>query len=511
MVISNDPANDPRAGGLPKGHPEMSSYLGMPVKGNDGLIAMYGIANRKEGYNKQVAEELSAITTVMTSIIESARSSSLIEKMANRDPLTGAFNRFYFKNHVQKTLVNRSEDDLFCIMMIDFNKFKNINDYYGHEYGDYIIKEFTTRVLHKIKKEDVLARIGGDEFVILIDHIDDIDSAEIIAKRIVDISKNPYIYNNKKLDCSVSIGISCYPAAGTIIDDLLRHSDLALYKAKKSVQGYYTFSSDLQDKYIQQQSLEKDIIKAFENKEFYLLIQPKVDSNTNKIIGGEALIRWSHPTKGIIPPNNFIGAVESMGLSDKLNLYVVQETTKLFNNIEIDSKLTISINISPYIHNLEDNLKKSLAILNKGNIGDQIKIDFEITETSFISGGVDLRRGSEIDNLLSKNNVGLSLDDFGVKYSSINRLFECHFSSLKIDMSFVQKLDGDESKSARTVIEAIMHISSGLDIDIVAEGAETKEQVDVLKDLGCNIVQGYYFYKPLPFEEFKSLVSTKVP
>lgn len=505
IVIANDVLNHTYACGLPDGHPKINTYLGMPMYGNDGLIAMYGLANRKGGYTKAIASELSAITTVVTSIIESARSLSLIEKMANRDALTGAYNRFYFKSYIGDMLKRRLKketDAKFCIMMMDFDKFKFINDYYGHECGDYIIKSFTQRVNDSIKTQDLLARIGGDEFVVLIDGVRDFNDAGRVAKRIVQLSKEPYFYEDKKLECSASIGIACYPVSGNDVDELLRHADLALYRAKNTGSGYCYFSADLQELFIDRQNLEKDIITAFEKKQFHLLLQPKVNIINEKIVGCEALIRWQHPGKGNISPAEFIGIIESMGLSDRLNIYVVNALIQIFEKINPSEPLVVSLNVSPYIHKLSQNIYKIVELLDKSNIDDKISIDFEMTETSFMSNDVNLSQGSEIDKLLSQHKIGLSLDDFGIKYSSINRLAECNFSTIKIDMSFVQKLDTNDAHAAKVIIKAVIDIAKGLDIGIVAEGAETKAQVNALKSLGCKVTQGYYYYKPLTIEEF---------
>lgn len=509
VVISNSPKTDPRAGGLPKGHPDMHCYLGMPVKGNEGLIAMYGLANRKGGYDEVLVEELNLITAVMTSIIEATRNMSLIEKMANRDALTGAYNRFYFKSYINEMLrqrTARNESQKFCIMMIDFNRFKHINDFYGHEYGDHVLKEFVNRVQEHIKGRDLLARLGGDEFVVLLDDIHEFGDAGKVAERIVNLSKIPYVYRDKKLQCSVSIGIACFPISGGTIDELLRHADLALYRVKSSEVGYGYFSEDLQIKYLEQRNLEREITQAFDKRQFYLVFQPKVDLTSGAVIGCEALLRWRHPFYGTHSPLQFIGAIESMGLSEQLNTYVAEETVRIFSGINPGHPISVSINISPHTYKIEESIQKIAQILKNDALDKRIAFELEITETGFMTGAIDFRKNSPIDSLLSEHGIGLALDDFGIKYSSINRLFECNFSAIKIDSSFVQKLDTQEAKSAHVVIEAIMHIARGLDIEVIAEGVETEVQVTALKALGCRTAQGYYFYKPMAAEEFITLV-----
>lgn len=509
VVIANDPVNDPRAGGLPKGHPDMSSYMGLPIVGKEGLIAMYGMANREGGYNEDLVKDLNAITSVMTSIIESARSFSLIEKMANRDALTGAYNRFYFKSYVEEILRQRLHGEnkkKFCIMMIDFNKFKHINDYHGHEYGDYVLKELVNRVVKKIKNEDLIARIGGDEFVILIDDMDDYTTAGKIASRIVDMSRVPYEFEGKKIECSVSIGIACFPISGRNIDELLRHADLALYRAKTDSMGYFYFSDELQDRYMGRQDLERGISNALSRGEFYFEYQPIVDCTSRKVIGGEALIRWGGSFGSTIVPSQFIPVMESMGLSSSLNNYVISCVMNQFKDVKLKRPVKLSINISPYMQNMYEDLRDLMSSFGDSFLADQVSLDFEITETSFMANNVDFRRGGALDKLFKLHNINLSLDDFGIEYSSINRLMECNFSSIKIDMSFVQKLDSPESESARIIVKAIIDIADGLGIDIIAEGAETERQFEILQKLGCKYVQGYYFYKPMPFSQFLNLL-----
>lgn len=509
VVIANDPISDPRSGGLPKGHPGMDNYLGVPIVGKDGMIAMYGMANRMGGYNECVVQELTTITNVMTSIIESTRSLSLIERMANRDALTGAYNRFYFKSYVKDLLHKRERKNAsqkFCIMMVDFNKFKHINDYYGHEYGDYILKEFVSRAQNKIKPQDTLARIGGDEFVILVDGLADFSDAGKVAERIVALSKQPYKMNQLQLSCTASIGIACFPVSGQSVDELLRHADLALYRAKKIKAGYAYFSNKLQEKFLAKKNLERDIVLAFERREFKLKFQPKVHLQNLRVVGCEALIRWQHPQRGEVPPIEFIEVIESMGLAERLNIYVAEAIVESFEGFECKGPLSIAINLSPSVHKLEKNFQRVVSILDRASLPQSLSFDFELTETSFMSEQVNFKKGSVLDKLLTKHGIGLALDDFGIEYSSINRLFECNFSSIKIDKSFIQKIDSAESQSAQTIIEAIIHIADGLGVGVIAEGVETQSQSDILQSLGCYTVQGFYFYRSMPVSDLAKLL-----
>lgn len=509
-VLTNAPHLDPRTKGLPPGHPKMNAYLGMPIISNKGAIGMFGIANRKQGYDENVIKELNTLLSFLTPLIELTSHLSVIEKMTNIDSLSGAYNRIYFKSFVtellKKKALQRKNNSKFCIMIIDFNDFKNINDYYGHETGDFIIKEFVTRITKGIKDTDLLARIGGDEFAILIDEIEQFSNAGKVADRVISLGQSPYKLNNTTLKISLSIGIACYPISGKSIDELFRHADLALYKAKKNAHAYCYFSNDLQTEYLEHQHLERDLINAFKNNEFYCVIQPQIDSSTERTVGGEILIRWENKNDKQHTPDVFIKCIERMGKAATLNEYIVKWCIEKFKTYDLEKIISVSINISPAVYHLENSLKYLITLISAANINKNIHFNFEITESSFINSEVNFKKNSPIELALRENNIGLSLDDFGTEYSSLNRLFECDFSTLKIDMSFVKMLNEKNNDTATSVIHAIIKIGESLNINIIAEGAETKEQVQILSRLGCHIIQGYYYHKPMPIDEFFKLL-----
>jgi methyl-accepting chemotaxis protein len=270
VVIANNPATDPWSGGLPIGQPAMHCYLGVPIKESSGLIAMYGMANRKEGYD-DVVEDLKAITAIVTSMIEFVRNLSIIERMANRDSLTGTYNRFYISKYINELIeeTDKSGREKFCIMMVDLDKFKHVNHYYGHEYGDRVIKEFASRIGSSIKQGDIFVRIGGDEFVVFLKNVDDSLCVKDVVERILSASKKAYLFNEKRIECSASIGVSCYPCLGVTFDELLRHADLVLYEEKAHHKGYCFFTLELQTQCWGRQNTEKQIAEAFKNKEFF--------------------------------------------------------------------------------------------------------------------------------------------------------------------------------------------------------------------------------------------------
>lgn len=323
-----------------------------------------------------------------------------------------------------------------------------------------------------------------------------------VLKNLIEMSKLPYCIDAKSLYCQVSIGLACYPESGDEISTLMRHVDLALYQAKKAGNQYAYFSRALQEAFIYRQQLEQDIIQAFNNQELYIVLQPKVCAKTDSIIGAEALLRWHQPKRQRASLFEVIKTIQSMGLSGKLNHYVVKKVLDELKNYPAYSKLNIAINISPSVYQLEKNIAECIAMINESKLNTQYQFYFEITETSLKDKHLNIKSGSKIDQLLKSSKIGLSLDDFGIEHSSINRLFECNFSIIKIDMSFIQKLETEESKAAKIVIKSVIDIACGLEMQVVAEGAETKAQVDILKKLGCNMIQGYFYYRPMAMESF---------
>lgn len=483
----------------------------IPIKGADYLLGAFGIIKQRQvNFAKEDMNNLTMIGSTIASVIEASNNMSKIETMATKDALTGVYNRFYFTSHLNQLWKKRThlaKTIKFGIMMIDLNNFKKINDFYGHEFGDFIIKTFSERVSKIIKSTDLMARIGGDEFVILVDYLKDYTEPGKIAERIIKLSNQPYELNNKKIDCSASIGISCFPRSGESIDELLRNADLALYKAKKSVDGYCYFSNTLQAKFIRKQNLEQAIKAAFKNEEFFFVFQPQVNIKTQKIVGAEALVRWQYAKDQSIPIEECINTIEHMGLSEQLNIYIGTHIAKLFSNTKyVNSNFKLSINLSPFVHDLNKNIETLIKLISPLVLNNQLNIDFEITETSFMESEADLSTYGALAKKLKANGIGLSLDDFGIKYSSINRLFDCDFRTIKIDRSFVIKLDNPDYPSAKAIVKAIIDIAHSMNINLIAEGAESQAQVEILSQLGCEVIQGYFYYQPMPLEALWQLV-----
>lgn len=486
------------------------SLLITPMRGSEQVLGAFGSIKKKNTLNKKDLLNFDMLASTVVSVIKSSKNMSKIENMATKDALTGVFNQFYFTSHINQLWhqrANLKQPIKFGIMMIDLNGFKKINDYCGHEYGDFIIKSFAARAAGSIKSKNLLARIGGDEFVILIDHLRDYTEPGKVAERLIELASKPHEFNNKKLECSASIGIACYPRSGKNINEILRNADLALYKAKNLHNHYCYFSETLQANFVRKQNLEAALKPALNSQKFYFFFQPQVDIQTQKVTGAEALLRWEYAKKHNISVEEYVNTLELKGLSDQLNIYIAKHITKLFGQMQaLANNFKLSINISPFVHNLNKNIEALIKIVQPIVKKENIHIDFEITETSFMESSTNLSTYSKLAVQLKENGIGLSLDDFGIKYSSINRLFECDFSTLKIDRSFVIKLDDPHYPSAKAIVKAIIDIAKVMNIKLIAEGADTQAQVEILSTLGCEVIQGYIYYHPLTFEELQKLI-----
>lgn len=507
VVICNDPNNDPRAGGVPAGHPAIKAYLGMPIFGQSGLIAMFGLGNREGGYDQNLIDDLHPIITVMTAILESSRNAMVIENQAKRDALTGVYNRFYFDSSIseyirQDKLTNNHSK--FCLMMVDFNGFKDINDHYSHLHGDELLIQFCRRVEKIIKAPDLLARIGGDEFVIILYDLNEYTDAGKIAERIVSVSRQTYFIQGEEINCSVSIGLACYPESGGSSADLIKNADLALYKAKTEEKYYAFFSKLLEKNCSVQKKLEKRIAKAFLNDEFSLYFQPQFNMKTNTLSGVEALIRWPSNQDQAHSSSDLIGKIDAIGKAKELNLYVLQKALVMVQGLVIDKPLNLAINISSHVMNFDSHIHELIQIIKTHELNSFIQVELELNESEFFKNTSLNGITKATTQILKSEKIGLALGGFGSDKSSLSQLMEYHFSTIKIDLSFIHKIETHFSKQAICMINAMLDISKGLNLNLIAEGVETENQKQTLLNIGCFQGQGKLFSNPLTLQELKN-------
>jgi diguanylate cyclase (GGDEF)-like protein len=488
------------------GDSDLISYIGVPIHSNDGVIAIYGLANRSGGYDSAMIADLLMVTQLIGSIVESSKNIRLMESMSKRDALTGTYNRLYLKNYVKQLVKEKKDGDKFCLLMIDLDDFKRVNDYHGHPVGDKLLLDFVSRVKNCLKKFDFIARIGGDEFVVVLDNIKNYSDAGSVAERIIDGASVSYAINGQSVKSTVSVGVVSYPISGSTYDELMRHVDLALYESKKKKNTLTFYSDKLDRRFKKRLRLEELIRQAFREKEFYCYYQPQVDRRGNEIVGIEALLRWRG--KEDMSPTEFVPVIETMGLAEELNQYVLDTVLADMQEVRPSKNpLKVAVNIAFSIDNFKREITSLLQQIKKNPLNPLISLEFEVTESSVIR--TDDLQYSELDRItemLNEADITLAIDDFGIKYSSINRLIDYNFDTIKIDKSFIDRLEGDQSRVAHAIVNAVSGLSAELGLRAIAEGVENENQCEILQGCSCHVMQGFYFYKPLPLDEIVKLV-----
>lgn len=511
LVVSNDPSNDPRSGGLPDGHPAMNAYLGMPVKGQTGFIAMFGLANRPGGYTKAVIEELQPITSTIASIVESSKHHSALIEMAIQDPLTELGNRRHFKESLKKAVeAHQKSKSNFAVLMIDLDNFKQINDTLGHDVGDRILRKFAKRLTSVVKQTDVIARFGGDEFVVLLNNIQVPTGVGNICERIMLASSQLYDLGSMRQKCSCSIGVACYPFAGEDVSQLFKSADIALYEAKKTKNNWRFYTKELSHFYYEQVNIEQSLLVAVSKKMFFFEYQPKVNLVTSQIEGVELLLRWKNDIGKSISPSIFVPILERLGKADFINHLVIDhiiDNASLYESV-LHKPCKFAVNISPHVPNFAQHIKSCLLKLEPVlTAHSKLKIEIEMTESDYmLEHSMNQEAYSEASSALKKAGIGLAIDDFGVEYSSLRRLVDYPFDTIKIDRSFVSGLSTDKKAALIAILRAIINLAGELNYEVIAEGLETEDDVKALRELGCIYAQGYYFYRPMPQKQLLDLL-----
>jgi len=440
-------------------------------------------------------------------ITEEVKQQEKIEFLAYHDPLTGLINRRFLKERL-KSLMNYSlkNNNKLAVVFMDLDNFKMVNDSFGHEAGDILLIEISNRLKKGVREKDVIARIGGDEFVIVLNGFKDKTEVVSILDRLKESFSLPIRINEHKLYISFSMGVSIFPQDSDSLEELLQYADIAMYDAKKKGKNRYSFISkelqkEVQDFYL----LVDDLKKALtQDEELVLYFQPKMDIVKNKIIGMEALIRWQHPKKGLLTPYSFINIAEKANLIHLIDSYVLKKAVEHIKSWELDSELrglSISINISATKFKEKTFISEIENLINTYKI-DPSKLQIEITETLSMQ---NLRRTLEVLEKIKSLGIKIALDDFGTGYSSLSYLKKIPFDILKIDQVFVKDLlkDEDDFKITQMIVE----IGKILNKTLVAEGVENREILEEIEKLGVNIVQGYYFAKPMSENDLKTFIA----
>jgi diguanylate cyclase (GGDEF)-like protein/PAS domain S-box-containing protein len=424
-----------------------------------------------------------------------------LEKLANFDTLTQLFNRNYFNTQLEHSinLAKRYKQKV-ALFLFDIDNFKRVNDSLGHIAGDTIIQQIAHRISKILRDSDTFCRIGGDEFTLIIENFKTINDLTSLVGKIENVMEEGIKIDDITFHISLSIGVSIFPQNAETPIQLQKTADMSMYEAKKNGKNCSVFYHKKDIEKTDKIKLEDELFKAYENKEIELYLQPQISVDNEKLIGAEALIRWNHPTEGILSPIVFLEIAEEVGLLYKLDLFMLEKALEIlrrYNKID-EFDFTISVNVSNalFMHQKFIPTLKELVFKYK----EESKfIQLELTEHIAMNYEVHSMKTIKALKYLG---FKLSVDDFGTGYSSLNHLKMLDIDELKIDKSFIDDITID--KVDRSIVKAIIGMCKALSLKTVAEGVENKMQLDILKELECDIIQGYYYSKPVSLKAFEA-------
>lgn len=464
-------------------------------------LAYYVYVKQYQGLIDKLNRELEEKVEEKTK--ELKHQSETLDHLAHYDSLTGLPNRLLFLDRLKQAIKHaKRRNKNVTILFLDLDRFKEVNDTFGHEIGDKLLKEVAIRLLHCVRDEDTIARLGGDEFTII---LEDVGQNEVIriAKNIIKAMQEPVYIRNQELYTTFSVGISSYPEDGNTSSILIRNADTAMYKAKENGKNNYEFyNSKMTEVAFERLMMESGLRRAIDENEFVTYFQPKINAIDSKVIGSEALVRWQHPLLGLVPPMKFLSLAEDIGLIKYIDEWMMMNTMKIMKKLQDEGIYTGIVSLNVSMKHLEDKQFMQYFRETIANIGfDTSFLELEITESQIMKNPV-----SAIETLKNIRLMGIriSIDDFGTGYSSLSYLKRLPINNLKIDREFI--VDAYKDEEDASIVRAIIALAKSLNLSYIAEGVETKEQLDFLLEEGCHNIQGYYYSKPLPESAFKEFL-----
>jgi diguanylate cyclase (GGDEF)-like protein/PAS domain S-box-containing protein len=453
--------------------------------------------------------ELAGAVIVVRDVSEARTMAQQISHLAEHDALTGLPNRLLLNDRASQAigLASRNNKRL-ALLFLDLDGFKHINDSLGHPTGDKLLQSIAKALVGCVRAADTVSRQGGDEFVVLLSEMEHPEDVAITAKRMLEAVAEPHFINLRDLHVTASIGLSAYPDDGLDAETLVKNADTAMYQAKENGRhGYQFFKPAMNVRAVERQSIEEDLRRALERGEFVLNYQPKVNLRTGEITGAEALIRWTHPTRGPVSPAQFIPVAEECGLILPMGKWVLREACKQAR-VWADTHTagpTIAVNVSAIEFRQENFQKDLFSILTETGL-DPRSLELELTET------VLMKRAESVESVLQElraRGVQVAVDDFGTGYSSLSYLRKFPIDALKIDQSFVRQITTPPHDT--TIVSAIISMGRSMNLRVIAEGVETFQELSFLQAHECDEAQGYYFSRPVPADQFAQLLETGIP
>ncbi|GAA0077509.1 hypothetical protein UT300005_18870 [Clostridium sp. CTA-5] len=477
-------------------------FMGKSIKQSNGynLVGTHYCFDKK---NISSEDELFDISQYEEEIIKEK-----IKSIIERDRITNLPNAYYFKEAIVEFFNEYSENKIQCAMlMLNLDNFKYVNESFGHEFGDLALKEIANKILLMLSEENLVCRYSGDTFLVFIPYISSLNEVNTLCKDMVKAFDRPILIDNKEIYLTVSIGVSIYPYNGLDFEALLKNSDAAMYMAKSNGKNEYNFFDDSMSLELNRlYTLQKGLRTALENKEMYVVFQPKVTLEDSLVRSFEALVRWKSKEFGFVSPEEFIPIAENTKMIIPIGSFVLEEVFRKVRNLLNDGyeNFKIAVNLS------EMQLRKDVVISDLKNLINKYRVNpkyiqVEITESMLMKS---FEKNAEILDEIKELGISIALDDFGTGYSSLNYLTKLPIDALKIDRTFV--IDLDNNFKSKCIIENIIRLSHQLGIQVIAEGVESKNQVDYLQSILCDVVQGYYFSKPESFDKIKYMIGKNI-
>lgn len=448
-----------------------------------------------------------ALSDRISVALASSEKEDQLYRQAHYDSLTGLPNRQLLKDRFTREIIHaKREDQNVAILFLDLDRFKNINDSLGHSAGDVLLQQAGKRLKNVLRDTDTIARIGGDEFTIILSNINKPTDAGQIAQTLIDSMAEPFVISGQTNFVGASVGIAIYPSDGSDCDEIMKKADTAMYRAKDMGRNTYTFfTEDMNSEAITRIELENELHTAIENEQFVLHYQPLIDMKTNTVVCCEVLLRWQRPGhEHLVSPATFISIAEDTGLIGQIGSWVIQSACKQFGEWKKTSSTLerIAINVSAHQFSNERFVESVEHATRNAHLSSH-QVELEVTENLLIH---DMQNSIAILNQLHELGFGLSIDDFGTGYSSLSYLRAFPAEVLKIDRSFV--IDIPEDNDATAIVKMIIELAHSVGKKVVVEGIETKAQADIMRELGADICQGYYFSKPLSADNFLDFIQS---
>ncbi len=492
-------------------------FIGWPWVTTFGQLGEMGIKLSEIPPNNPLAERLMLLQTNRSAMDDAHELAQALrqrrkeleevnKELAHRafhDALTGLPNRLMLRDRLSQAIARAERNGtVLAVLFIDLDRFKAINDTLGHRIGDAVLNSVAARIAGPLRKSDTVAREGGDEFLVLLEEVGSAQNAARVAAKLLHSLDQPHDIEGRSLHCSGSIGVAMYPDDGKNADELIMHADAAMFDSKGGGRNQvHFFSEESWTRLAKRFSLEAELRSAIEEKQFIIHYQPKIELASGRITGAEALIRWKHPVRGIVPPVEFIPLAEELGLIVPIGEWVLDDVCAQMKDWlrRYGWSPSVSVNISARQLQVNDFTHRVEEILARHQLPPQL-LELELTEHSLMQ---QHERASQLMAGLKQQGVRLVLDDFGTGYSNLMTLFSMPFDMLKVDRSFVSGIE--DNVPSRALVDMILALARQLRLQVVAEGVETRAQQSLLATLGCEFVQGYLHSPPLPPASFEAL------